>query len=78
MEIIQIEFGMPFKGQSVPREWQWDAMGIFNPNIDYRKLAKDVFRHLPHDGPSRVLIKAGDRIVGTWSRYNELLEQHGM
>jgi hypothetical protein len=78
MEPIRIEFRMPFKGQTVAPEWEWGIMGVFNPDIDYQKIAKRILRHMPLEGPSSVRIKAGDRLVGVWCRFSELCEQYGM
>lgn len=80
MEIIQIAFGMPFKNQILPRDWDWSDFGpyYYNPNADYQSLAKRMLRDMPLDGPSCVSIKAGDRLVAIWSRYNERCELLGI
>jgi hypothetical protein len=77
MTAVRIEFGISLKDQTVAREWA-DVEGIFNPNIDYRALAKRVVRNLPLDGPTRVTIKAGDRIIAVWSQFSEYCEQLGI
>jgi hypothetical protein len=76
--MIQIEFGMPFKAQAVPREWQWGAIGIFNPRVDYQRMAKRIVRNLPNRGPTRVRITDGERLLAAWSRDEESIEQHGL
>ena len=68
MSRIRVEFGMPFKNQTVPHDWVWGEIGNFNPNVDYPKLAKLIARRLPIDGPSNVWIKVGDRLLAAWSR----------
>jgi hypothetical protein len=78
MPSIRVEFGMPFKGQAVSPDWVWGDIGDFNPNVDYRKLAKRIARHLPLDGPSSVWIKTGDQLVAVWSRYSERCAQSEM
>jgi hypothetical protein len=78
MSRIRVEFGMPFEGQAVSADWVWDNLGDFNPDVDYRKLARMIVQHLPLDGPSSVWIKAGDQLVAVWSRYSERCAQLGM
>jgi hypothetical protein len=74
---VRIEFGMPFKGQPVPPEWEWGEIGEFNSNFDYQAFAKRIWRRLPMDGPTRIAIKVGDCVVGIWSSYNDLCEHYG-
>jgi hypothetical protein len=78
MPRIRVEFGMPFEGQAVSPDWVWDEIGDFNPNCDYRKLARTIVRHLPLDGPSSVWIKAADQLVAVWSQYSERCTQLGI
>jgi hypothetical protein len=73
---ISIEFGMPFKGQVVPPDWQWGVIGSYKPNFDYLNFAKRLVRRLPPNGPSRLAIKFGDKVLASWSRDQELEEEY--
>ncbi len=75
MELIRFEFEMPFRDQILSPELEWGDIELFyNPNVDYQSLAKRMMRDMSIDGPSHVSIKVGDRLVATWSRYNERRE----
>jgi hypothetical protein len=79
MQPIQIEFRMPFENQTLPPEWDWqDFAPYYNPEVNYLDIAKQTLRDIPFDGPSRVTIRAGNRLLAVWSRYNERRELLGI